>query len=51
MEKESIKTQIDKLERERYQVMKDYHKIAQELDYIDYQLFRLKKQAAETVEN
>ena len=47
MDQESRKIKIQKLEKERSRVMAEYHEVAQKLDYIDYQLHKLKKQATE----
>ena len=41
--------EIRTLERERRQALDEYHKAAEKLDYIDYQLFQLRKQTAEKV--
>ena len=43
MEAENRQTEIRRLELERCQALAEYHKAADKLDYIDYQLFKLKK--------
>ena len=47
MEKEKTLKQIRLLEQERCRVLKEYHEVAQKLDYIDYQLHKLKQQMTE----
>lgn len=44
MEKENRQNEIRRLERERCQALRDYHKAAEKLDQIDYQLFELKRE-------
>ena len=44
MQKEKKLIELRRLERERCQAMAEYHKAAEKLDYIDYQLFVLKKE-------
>ena len=44
MQKENRQMELRRLERERCQAMAEYHKAAEKLDYIDYQLFVLKKE-------
>ncbi len=44
MQTENKQIELRRLERERCQAMEEYHKAAEKLDYIDYQLFVLKKE-------
>ena len=47
MDQENRTIKIQKLEKERSRVMAEYHEVAKKLDFIDYQLHELKKQAIE----
>ena len=46
MQTENKQMELRRLERERCQAMAEYHKAAEKLDYIDSQLFVLKKEIA-----
>ena len=46
MQTEKKQNELRRLERERCQALEEYHKAAEKLDYIDYQLFVLKKEIA-----
>lgn len=50
MEKENRQKEIRRLERERCKALREYHKVAEKLDQIDYQLFELKKEERITKE-
>lgn len=47
MKNEDRKIEIRRLERERCLALAEYHKAAEKLDFIDYQLFKLKKKNRE----
>lgn len=46
MQTEKKQNELRRQERERCQALEEYHKAAEKLDYIDYQLFVLKKEMA-----
>lgn len=46
MQTEKKQNELRRLERERCQALEEYHKAAEKLDYIDYQLFVLKREIA-----
>ena len=46
MQTEKKQNELRQLERERCQALEEYHKAAEKLDYIDYQLFVLKREIA-----